>query len=189
MRKLSNYIISPDGKLYHASDDYLQHWKYIKREKVNGKWKYYYHDDKVDKTKREYNSAKAVKEAIEDEYKRASDKYKAALREMSKRALNDEYTDLDAAVINEFHDSIDKQIQAERDLGTTYEDSVEDKSKAYYKDSANDKYKTAERKYEKAKRRYNKSVGHDVADFLNNSSDKIDKAKDWIDGLLTKKKK
>ena len=27
------------------SDDSLQHWKYIKRERKNGKWKYYYHDD------------------------------------------------------------------------------------------------------------------------------------------------
>lgn len=30
----NDYIIISDGELYH--------WKYIKREKVNGKWKYYY---------------------------------------------------------------------------------------------------------------------------------------------------
>lgn len=27
-------------------DDSLQHWKYIKREKVNGKWRYWYENDK-----------------------------------------------------------------------------------------------------------------------------------------------
>ena len=26
----------------HSDPDELQHWKYIKREKVNGKWRYYY---------------------------------------------------------------------------------------------------------------------------------------------------
>lgn len=29
---------------YQYSDE-LYHWKYIKREKVNGKWKYYYDED------------------------------------------------------------------------------------------------------------------------------------------------
>lgn len=56
---MSNYIISPDGKLYYAEDDYLQHWKYIKREKVNGKWRYYYHDDKYEDAKKNYEDAKA----------------------------------------------------------------------------------------------------------------------------------
>ena len=34
-------------KSYHSRiyDNFLMHWKYIKREKVNGKWKYTYEDD------------------------------------------------------------------------------------------------------------------------------------------------
>ena len=31
---------------YIVSDEELYHWKYIKRERVNGKWRYYYEKDK-----------------------------------------------------------------------------------------------------------------------------------------------
>lgn len=49
---MSNYIISPDGKLYHTDDDYLQHWKYIRREKMaNGKYRYYYETNNIDKVR------------------------------------------------------------------------------------------------------------------------------------------
>lgn len=44
----------PDDELFHSDeylgeefDDGLHHWKYIKREKVNGKWRYYYDDSKL----------------------------------------------------------------------------------------------------------------------------------------------
>ena len=40
-----NYIIK-DGELYH--------WKYIKKKRVNGKWRYYY-DPKVSKSGKKYN--------------------------------------------------------------------------------------------------------------------------------------
>ena len=36
---MSNYIMH-NGQLY--TTDELMHWKYIKRERVNGKWRYYY---------------------------------------------------------------------------------------------------------------------------------------------------
>lgn len=35
--KKHDYILTPDGELYH--------WKYTKREKVNGKWRYWYDDE------------------------------------------------------------------------------------------------------------------------------------------------
>lgn len=38
---MANYYIK-DGQFYEIPDDVLMHWKYIKREKVNGKWRYYY---------------------------------------------------------------------------------------------------------------------------------------------------
>lgn len=38
---MSKYVII-HGQLHEISDDELMHWKYLKREKVNGKWKYYY---------------------------------------------------------------------------------------------------------------------------------------------------
>lgn len=33
----------------HSDPDELQHWKYIKREKINGKWRYYYDVGKNEK--------------------------------------------------------------------------------------------------------------------------------------------
>lgn len=44
----------------HIYDNFLMHWKYIKREKVNGKWKYYYDDG--EKTKGAAYEAKAAAE-------------------------------------------------------------------------------------------------------------------------------
>lgn len=37
------------GRLVELNDDELMHWKYLKREKVNGKWKYYYDLDSLKK--------------------------------------------------------------------------------------------------------------------------------------------
>lgn len=38
---MSKYIIM-HGQLVELTDDELMHWKYIKREKKNGRWVYYY---------------------------------------------------------------------------------------------------------------------------------------------------
>ena len=38
---MSKYIIK-NGSFREIGDDELMHWKYIKREKVNGKWRYWY---------------------------------------------------------------------------------------------------------------------------------------------------
>ena len=43
---MSKYVII-HGQFYEVSDDELMHWKYIKREKKNGKWVYYYDNDKL----------------------------------------------------------------------------------------------------------------------------------------------
>ena len=45
------YILTQEGKLMSLPADELYHWKYIKREKVDGKWRYTYKDDNVDKTR------------------------------------------------------------------------------------------------------------------------------------------
>ena len=41
VRQMPKYVII-HGRLREVSDDELMHWKYIKREKKNGKWRYYY---------------------------------------------------------------------------------------------------------------------------------------------------
>lgn len=47
---------------YHRNvyDNFLIHWKYVKREKVNGKWKYYYKTDE----EREHDAKEAVQETL-----------------------------------------------------------------------------------------------------------------------------
>ena len=39
-------------------DPYLSHWKYIKRKRVNGKWKYYYNPGKYEVNKKNYEKKK-----------------------------------------------------------------------------------------------------------------------------------
>lgn len=59
-------------------DNFLMHWKYIKREKVGDKWKYTYKDDAVDKART--NLGKSVidyKKAVATENKLNKDKTKA----------------------------------------------------------------------------------------------------------------
>lgn len=41
------HFLTQDGRWVTASDDELYHWKYTKREKVNGKWVYTYDNDKL----------------------------------------------------------------------------------------------------------------------------------------------
>lgn len=43
---MSDYIITPNG-MVPVSDDVLMHWKYIKRVKKNGKWRYYYDEESL----------------------------------------------------------------------------------------------------------------------------------------------
>lgn len=43
----TNYVII-HGQLVEVSDDVLMHWKYIKREKKNGRWVYYYDQSAYD---------------------------------------------------------------------------------------------------------------------------------------------
>ena len=45
---MSKYILI-HGQFHELPDDALMHWKYIKREKINGKWKYYYSWDELKK--------------------------------------------------------------------------------------------------------------------------------------------
>ena len=44
----NNYILI-HGQLVEVSDDVLMHWKYIKREKKNGRWVYYYDQKAADR--------------------------------------------------------------------------------------------------------------------------------------------
>ena len=64
---MSNYVAVVRRK---PGED-IEHWKYIKREKKNGKWRYYYDEDRAksdvkDKQKAYWNSAKKKPSAYAD---------------------------------------------------------------------------------------------------------------------------
>ena len=54
----SEKIVHSDVYLGQEYSDGLYHWKYIKRERKNGKWVYYYKDDKLSEAKYKYDTDK-----------------------------------------------------------------------------------------------------------------------------------
>lgn len=69
-------------QVYNRND--IRHWKYIKRERVNGKWRYYYDDPEYRNALNSYNLAKSNTTTIA--LKRAANKvnYDAANRKVSR---------------------------------------------------------------------------------------------------------
>lgn len=61
---MSNYIISPDGKLYHAKN-----YKYIDREWKNGRWNYTYPED-GQKPKPPLKKKSTERKTVDDEYQK-----------------------------------------------------------------------------------------------------------------------
>ena len=64
---MSKYVLM-HGTFVELSDEELMHWKYIKREKKNGKWVYYYHDDDVKKAEAAYKKASLKRGSALDKY-------------------------------------------------------------------------------------------------------------------------
>ena len=71
-----DYVII-HGQLYAvpSKSNELKHWKYVKREKVNGKWRYYYDDSELKKAKSaekeartEMGKAAVYSDKAKDEY-------------------------------------------------------------------------------------------------------------------------
>lgn len=56
-KNLNNELYHSDVYLGKDFSDGIKHWKYIKREKVNGKWRYYYSDYKLRNKKQDMDSA------------------------------------------------------------------------------------------------------------------------------------
>lgn len=75
---MSKYVII-HGQMCEIPDDTLMHWKYIKREKVGDKWKYYYdlgekEKQNYEKAKKAYDSRKAQIESASRQKKPIADK-------------------------------------------------------------------------------------------------------------------
>lgn len=66
---MKNELYHSDTYLGEDYSDGIRHFKYVKKEKRNGRWVYYYSDAEYEKAKREYNNAKK-------DYNKASSEYK-----------------------------------------------------------------------------------------------------------------
>lgn len=104
---MANYIYT-NGNI--VSTDDIKHWKYIKREKKNGKWRYYYSDNEYNKAAK--NVASAKKDV--DMYDRISEKHNYHFRDYEKQIVSDgKIDDGEKAGIKYFLNTEDK-INAER---------------------------------------------------------------------------
>lgn len=56
-KKINHELYHSDVYLGKDYSDGIKHFKYIKREKVNGRWRYYYKNDKLDQLGREKKEA------------------------------------------------------------------------------------------------------------------------------------
>lgn len=86
---ISNDINNKNATIIHSDiylgkdySDGIKHWKYIKREKINGKWRYYYKNDRLDYLGTEkkisidnYNTAEKVYETSLKNFKKRRQKY------------------------------------------------------------------------------------------------------------------
>ena len=120
----TNYVLI-HGQLVEVSDDVLMHWKYIKREKKNGRWVYYYDDSEMKRAQAEYDH---VKRSVDY----ASAKYKDAKTER-----------------DSYFNGIAKFGKKERARGETISKNY-DNARDLLK-TANANYKIAEKKYNQKK--------------------------------------
>lgn len=157
---------------YYGNNDFrdyrsLRHWKYIKKERKNGKWKYYYHDDEYEDSRKKFSDAWKTKDETKAVAKSYTDFVSYYQHQLDEKYGDKQLTDKDKNLQGwkEMRDeAIDKYTEASRDL-----------------DRARKQYKYVAEKYAK-------SYGHKVADLLNSASDAINKGKSWVKKLLTRNK-
>lgn len=144
----------------HSNPDELRHWKYIKREWKNGKYRYYYKDTGFDDVKIERQRAK-------DNYERAKE-HSNAIRDF----------------VTYYTFQLDEKNGGDK-LATDRNKNLQGWKKSQEKAAdelaiAAQKYRSIDKTYQRAVKAYNSSAGHKVADFLENSEDKIRKAAEWV---------
>ena len=153
---MSEYILL-DGELYH--------WKYIKREKVNGKYRYYYKDDAYDDARSKYVAKKNKSEAN-----------RQTAINIRERANNRKLQERERYVENGW-DWVDYTSGYDRLANLTDKLASRDERIT----------QKAKERYERARKRYYSSFGHTVARMLNQRSE-ISKGKNFVDRLFSNKR-
>ena len=188
-----NLTQSHHSRIY---DNFLMHWKYIKREKVDGKWKYYYDNGK--------NTL-----ASKNEAESALNKDKQTLKALQNAVkLNEKAMNEVVKQIEDINDNISEYRKINRDRLASgqktldlYDEIRAEESqllsaKGYYAnlhgmnlqiqekiEEFKDKIKTGEEAVKKLEEEYLESP-HAEGKTLNQRQKR---AKDWLDELLKKK--
>lgn len=125
-------------------DNFLMHWGYVKREKINGKWRYWYENPKTGKTvgdkpsndERVANLLKNGKWIIGDDY------YDSKFNKIETKKEQKSLSDKAKSIVNTAKDK----------LGVDEREAYKDAKAAY--ENATDKKNEADQEAEKARRRF-----------------------------------
>lgn len=154
-----------------SDDDYLCHWKYIKRYKKNGHWVYVYDDKQLhdlrDKQKENLNIAREGREAAEY-YKRVD----RDLDRSSRYVNSDKNKALD-------RDSANRKIERSREFNNDLKKlnrTTKIVTDLFIEETGN--------KIKKRKASKSVALGNKVADILTSGSEKIAKGKEYLKKLV-----
>ena len=179
---------------YHRPDeldDYLYHAKYIKRERVNGKWRYWYEDVKTNVSNKaktvsnnlqkkantaSINVKKKVNSAVNDAKKQVNSKLNEAKKQVNskvkdaKKQVTKSYNQFEKNAKNTVVDTLKKH---------GYEDAANEVNKQYAEKKVNSTVKKVEKKAN--------SVSNDIQKKAKNTYNDIQKkAKNAITSTLEK---
>lgn len=200
-----------NNELYHSDiylgqdfSDGVKHFKYIKRERKNGRWVYYYSNEEYNKAKQASKAASAKADVLNKEYAKASREHSAKLtahnQAIAKRKMAygfvENATGLNKRKANKKYEKAQNEAsKAFTDVTNAYKKKSEALSKSY---NADQEASAAKSKYEKVakKTKVQRAVGKTVVKVANKLSNasykakkKVDKGKKAISNLFNKKKK
>lgn len=133
---MSKYVII-HGAFYELTDDELAHFKYIKKERKNGRWVYYYDDD-LDNYEQIMNDAKAQRDRYAYEKEKTAAELSAAGKAFMDTLNNIENNGLSLSTLSSQKDAAEKATKANEEANELYE-------------KANDLYEKSVAAYEKEK--------------------------------------
>lgn len=160
----NNYLLTKDGKLYQIPNDSLYHadHKYVKREKVKGKWRYWYKDDLKDENSSKTETAN-----------------KSSSTSDLKKWLNNAKNKVEKASTNvttNIKKSIDKAEKIVDDMMVSTKKTVETKISNNKK-----KAEATKQNIKIAVAKTKTGVANKIADTKDKIEDKVDDTKDKIE--------
>ena len=183
-------IKTKDGRTFYIGKDStsdLQHWKYIKRERVNGKWRYYYKDDDYENARKKTGEAIENRKQIDEEWTKSAllesdlrDQLKKAeqqVKELEKLAAEQDKYKAPLKLAREkaevFREKFMAQKEATDELGKPRIDAHMNEAEA-----KKEVHSAANKDLSK------KSMSRKLVKSLNKASDAIDNAKQFVKSLF-----